>query len=108
METIEKVNVEKFKEDIKEAAEQQKFLKDQRKTVHIKGERKMEPWEATMKHEHNRIDLSIMYAALLVSKGWSIDEAAKAHISKKCEDWVFEENKNEIQKLIDKYKEESE
>ena len=104
METIEKINVKKLKSDIKELVEQQKFFKDQRKTVHIKGQRKMEPWEASMKHESNRIDLSIMYASLLVLRGWSIDEAAKAHISKKCEDWVFNDNKNEIQKLLDLYK----
>ena len=105
METIEKINVEKLKEDIKKLAEEQVFLRDQRKTVHNKLERKVEPWRATMDHYHNRRELSIMYAALLVLRGWSIDEAAKAHISKKGEDWEFENSKSKIQEVLDKYKE---
>lgn len=103
METTVKINVAKLKEDIKKLVEEQKYLKDQRKTVHIKGERKMEPWQATMRHAQNREDLSIMYAALLVLKGWSIDEAAKAHLSK-CFDWYYDRLKGQIQELIDEYK----
>lgn len=108
METIEKINVKKLREDIKKLVEEQKFLKDQRKTVHIKGERKMEPWRATMDHAYNRKELSIMYAALLVLRGWPEDEAANAHISKKDESDTFDSMKNRIQEVIDKYKENDE
>jgi len=108
METIiVKTDVKKLREDIKALVEEQKFLKDQRKTVHNKLERKIDPWRATMDHAYNREQLSIMYAALLVLRGWSIDEAAKAHISKK-EEYAFNQNKEKIQKLIDSYKEEKE
>lgn len=104
METTARINVAKLKSEIKTLVEEQKFYKDQRKTVHNKLERKVDPWDAAIKHENNRIDLSIMYAVLLVLKGFSIDEAAKAHISKKCEDWVYNHNKGEIQKVLDSYK----
>ena len=107
METTVKINVEKLREDIKKLVEEQKYLKDQRKTVHIKGQRKMEPWQATMRHAQNREDLSIMYAALLVLRGWSIDEAAKAHLPK-CFDWYYDRLKPQIQELIDEYKEDKE
>ena len=105
MEETVKINVEKLKEDIKKLVEEQKYLKDQRKTVHIKGERKMEPWQATMRHAQNREDLSIMYAILLVSKGWPIEEAAKAHLSK-CFDWYYERLKKELQETLEAYQEE--
>jgi hypothetical protein len=107
METIEKkVNVEKLREDIKKLAEEQKSLKEQRKTVHCKIERTMEPWVATMKHAQNREDLSLMYAELLVSRGWSFEEAAKAHLSKTL-DWYYDRLKKELQENLDSYIEEA-
>jgi hypothetical protein len=106
METIiEKINVKKLREDIKVLVEEQKFLKDQRKTIYNKLERKIDPWRATMDHTYNRTELSIMYAALLVLRGKSIEEAAKAHISKKGGEWAFNQNKDKIQRVIDTYKE---
>ena len=108
METTVKINVEKLREDIKILASKQIYLKDQRKTVNIKNERKMEPWRATMDHYHNRKELSVMYAALLVLRGWSEDEAANAHISKKDESWSFDSMKKKIQEVLDKYKEDEE
>lgn len=76
METINKVNVKQIKEDIKLMANIQKELKNQRKTVHLKGERTMEPWEATMTHQNNRNKLRVMYAAygLIRGKSFSIIE----------------------------------
>lgn len=107
MEAIVKVNVEKLREVIKELVNDQKYYKDQRKTVKIQGQRKLQPWEATMKHYHNRKELSVMYAALLVLRGWSEDDAANAHISKKDESWTFDKMKSRISDVIDQYKEES-
>ena len=51
METTVKINISKMKEDIKTKAELQKSLyKNQRKDVHIKGERKMPAKDAQYKH----------------------------------------------------------
>lgn len=58
-----------LKEKIKSLAEEQSFLKDQRRTAKIAGERKLEPWEAAMTHQVNRENLRIMYAAYGIAKG---------------------------------------
>jgi len=70
METLViKINIFKMKEDIKMKAEEQKFLKNQKKTVHIVGERKIPTSIALYKHHINRKDLRVMYAAYGVAKG---------------------------------------
>jgi len=69
METIEKVNVAKIKNDIKKMSEYQRFLKNQRKTEKLVGERVMEPWKATMDHYHNRLKLRAMYYAYATLRG---------------------------------------
>ena len=71
METIVKFNHSKMREDIKTKAEEQKFLKNQRKTVKLVGERKVEPSVATYRHQTNREDLRVMYAAYGVARGHS-------------------------------------
>ena len=105
METIEKVNVKKLREDIKSLAEEQKFFKNQRKTVRFSGIRKMEPWEATMKHYHGRKKLSVLYAALLVLRGWTEEHAANAHLSKKDESYTFDSMKDKMKEVLDLYTE---
>lgn len=75
METIVKtMNVEKMKVDIKAIAEEQKFLRNQRKSVHIVGERKMPEWEAENRHRSNRERLRVMYAAYGLIKGKSYSQ----------------------------------
>jgi hypothetical protein len=74
METIVKFNYAKMKEDIKIKAEEQKFLKNQRKTVKIVGERKMSAKDATYRHQINREDLRIMYAAYGIARGKSLSQ----------------------------------
>jgi len=74
METIVKINVKKMKEDIKAKVELQKFYKNQRKTDKIIGERKMSPKDATYKHQTNREDLRIMYAAYGIARGKSFSQ----------------------------------
>jgi len=74
METIEKIDVATMKADIKEMVEKQKFYKNQRRTEKLVGERKMQPWEATMKHFQNREDLRVMYAAYGVARGKSFSQ----------------------------------
>ena len=58
-----------LKEEIKKLSEEQRFLKDQRKTVKIVGERKVNAKEASWKHLCNREKLRILYAVHGVLKG---------------------------------------
>lgn len=58
-----------LKEDIKERAELQKFYKNQRKTEHIVGERKMPAWKAAVEHTYNREKLRRMYLAYAILRG---------------------------------------
>jgi len=74
METIVKINILKMKEDIKAKVELQKFYKNQRKTDKIVGERKMSAKDATYKHQANREDLRIMYAAYGIARGKSFSQ----------------------------------
>jgi len=74
METIEKIDIAKMKEDIKAMVELQKFYKNQRKTEKLVGERKMSPSDATYKHQANREDLRAMYAAYGQARGKSFSE----------------------------------
>lgn len=71
MEKLENINIAKMKADIKIKVEEQKFLKNQRKTEKLVGERKMPAWEATYKHQCNREDLRILYAAYGLARGKS-------------------------------------
>ena len=100
METIEKVNVRKIKEDIKEMSTEQRLLKNQRKTVHIKGDRTMEPWEATYKHEINREKLRLMFAAYGLMKGKPFSVTENNHPE---EGHPLNEFKNEIDKIKEEY-----
>ena len=104
MENIEKINISKLKEEIKKLSTNQKFFKEQRKTVNIKNKRIIEPWEANYKHNINREKLSIMYATLLVLNGFSLKEATNMHLSKK-DNYIFETNKNKVYKILNSYKE---
>ena len=63
-----------MKEDIKKVALEQKSLKNQKKSVHIVGERTMSTWDATLKHWSNRDWLRGMYAAYGVARGKKFSE----------------------------------
>jgi hypothetical protein len=79
METIEKIDIAKMKADIKAKVELQKFYKNQRKTVKLVGERKMEANDATYKHMSNREDLRIMYAAYGLARGKSFSQIERQY-----------------------------
>ena len=91
--TIVKINISKMKEDIKTKAELQKFYKNQRKDVHIKGERKMPAKDAQYKHMCNREDLRVMYAAYGLARGKSFSQTEnhypeKNHPLQKFQKWI--------------------
>jgi len=77
--TINKIAINALKSDIKKLSEEQKFLRNQRKTVNIKGERTMEPWVAAMKHRANREKLRIMFAAYGLMRGQSFSQIESKH-----------------------------
>jgi len=79
METKIITNIAKMKADIKVKAEEQKFLKNQRKDVNLVGERKMSASDATYKHQCNREELRMMYAAYGLARGKSIKQIENQH-----------------------------
>ena len=75
--TIEVYNVKALKAEIKRLSEYQIYLKNQRKTVKLVGERRMEPSEAAWKHRVGREQLRILFAAYGIMRGKSFDQTEK-------------------------------
>jgi len=103
METTVKINVAKFKEDIKKMSENQRSLKNQRKTVKLVGERTMEPWQATYEHQSNRENLRLIYAAYGLMRGKSFSQTENKFPE---EDHPLKEYQSKIDKIIEKYSQE--
>jgi len=97
---INKIAINVLKNDIKKLSEKQKFLRNQRKTVNIKGERTMEPWVAAMQHRANREKLRIMFAAYALMRGKSFSQIEKNHSE---EEHPLNEFKTNINVLVDYY-----
>jgi len=100
METLVKINIAAMKDAIKKAAEIQKFYKNQRKTVHINGDRLMDAKEATRQHLINREKLRIMYAAYGIARGKSLSQIER-HASE--ENHPLKKYQYEIDKLLKAY-----
>jgi hypothetical protein len=102
METIaiNKIGINALKNDIKKLSEEQRFLRNQRKTVNIKGERTMEPWVAAMKHRANREKLRIMFAAYGLMRGKSLEQIETNHSS---EENSLKSFLPQISKIIETY-----
>ena len=90
-----------IKKEIKELAENQKSLKNQRKSVHIKGERVMEPWKAAYLHNANRHQLRLLYAAYHILRGKDLTtfETQKP----KDGNYPISYYSKQIEKLVEKY-----
>jgi hypothetical protein len=106
METIEKIDVAKMKADIKAMVELQKFYKNQRKTVHIVGERKLEARDATYKHMANREDLRMMYAAYGLARGktFSQIESRCSEENHPLKNHPLKNHQRTIDRILEKYK----
>jgi len=100
IEKIERVDVRKIKSDIQILSDLQRSLKNQRKTEKLQGERTMEPWVAAYKHQSNREDLRLMYAAygLMRGKSFSVTENRFPE-----EGHPLNEFKSKIENLVQKY-----
>ena len=72
----QRIDITKFKANIKELAALQRSLKNQRKTVNIDASQEvtMGPGEATWKHQANREKLRLMYAAYGLMRGKSFSQ----------------------------------
>jgi len=103
--TINKIDVLKLKESIKNASEKQKFYKNQRKTVKLQGAREISPSEATWKHASNRGVLRVMYAAYAVMRGKEISTVDQLKFE---EEWVKPEFLNSVNRMVEMYEKEAE
>ena len=101
METITKIDVKAMKADIKKMVEEQKFYRNQRKTVHLVGERVIPYKEAQWKHRSNRDMLRLMYAAYGIARGKSLQQIENNH---KEDVHPLEEYMDIINDRIEKYK----
>jgi len=111
METITKIDVRRMKADIKTKVEEQKFYRNQRKTVHLIGERVITPSEAQWKHQANRHTLRLMYAAYGVARGKSfVQIEPDSKWEKKYIDSSYDEchplrkYQEQIDKILEKYR----
>lgn len=60
--------INKIKEELKSQAAEQRFIKGQRKTEHLVGERKISSYDACEKARQNKYDLTIKYIAYYILK----------------------------------------
>ena len=100
METIEKIDVAAMKADIKEMVEKQKFYKNQRRTEKLVGKREMSPSDATYKHQTNREDLRVMYAAYGTARGKSFSQIENKYPE---EGHPLHAYQNSIDRILKKY-----
>ena len=94
--------MEKLKKEIIELSEKQRFFKQQRKTVKLVGERKVEPWRATMEHSLNRTTLRLLHAAYGLMRGKTFNQIECGYPN---ETHPLHQFKKQIDELILKYNE---
>lgn len=103
METIVKYDVSKMKNDIKAKVEEQRFLKNQKKTVKLVGDRVIPAKDATYKHMTNREDLRVMYAAYGIARGKSLSQVEN-HYSEENHPLKVNPFPLRIERVMEKYK----
>lgn len=91
-----------IKNEIKKLAESQKGLKNQRKTVHIQGERVMESWKATYLHSSNRYQLRLLYATYAILRGKTLEQFNTENPTKEG-NYSILYYRDQIEKLLEKY-----
>jgi hypothetical protein len=74
-----KLVIKDLKSQIKVLASQQRELKNQRKTVHVVGERTMEPWKAWIQHQSNRSKLRDLYLVYGILRGKKLEDIDKTY-----------------------------
>ena len=101
MKTNEKIAINILKNEVIDLSNIQKILKNQRKTEKLVGKRLMEPWEAVFKHQTNREQLRLMYAAYGLMRGKSFSQTENKYSE---EVHPLNEFKEKINKIIFEYK----
>ena len=101
METIEKYDIIKMKANIKNKVNEQKFYKNQRKTVNLIGERKMLASDAVWRHITKKEDLRIIYAAYGLARGKSFS-CTENHYPE--ENHPLHDLQDEIDVILERYK----
>jgi len=86
-----------LKNEIKNLSDDQLYLKDQRKSKKIVGNRKLQPWEAEMLHKSNREKLRIMFAAYGLMRGKSFSQTESFYPE---ENHPLNQFKSQIDKII--------
>jgi len=74
METIKVIDIAKMKANIKVMVENQRSLKNQRRTIRLVGERIMSHSDAIYKHQTGREDLRVIYAAYGIARGKTLSQ----------------------------------
>lgn len=93
--------METLKTEIKALALEQKDLKNQRKTVHMVGERKIPTWEASYKHSSNRSKLRMLYMTLGLLNGLTPEQVETKPKKENPDREVL--NMDVVYKLVEKY-----
>jgi hypothetical protein len=101
METLIKINISKMKEDIKTKAELQKFYKLQRKTNIPNSDRNITARDAQYKHQCNREDLRVMYAAYGLARGRSFSQTENHYPE---ENHPLQKYQKTIDRILEGYK----
>lgn len=96
------MNTLKLKNDIKKVVEIQKLQKSQRKTIHLVGDRVMEPYVATYRSQMTSHKLRIMYAAYGLMRGRSYS-SIESHYDD--ESHPLRKFESEILKVMESYEE---
>jgi hypothetical protein len=101
---INRTAILKLKNSIKKTVEQQKFLKNQRKTVNLVGPREMDPREAAWKADSTRGVLRIMYAAYAIMRGKDINAIDNLNFTDTRKNLFL----NSVNRMVETYEKESE
>lgn len=90
-----------FKETIKHLAAEQRNLKPQRKTVHFKGGRTIDSWEAKELVEKNKFTLRHMYIAYhkLRKPDVKMEKPKRAYVDQRYVDKLILQYSKEYKKL---------
>lgn len=102
METIskKKISLVILRENITVLEKEQRFLKNQRKTVNLIGERKIFNGQAQVKHIFNREKLRLMYAAYGLARGKNYSQIENAYPE---ENHPLKNYQSRIDKILEDY-----
>jgi hypothetical protein len=91
----EKKKILELKEEIKKLSKEQRYLKSQRKTVNLKGERTINPMDAQFKVQMNKYNLRHLYLVYAKLRGKDIKIVERSYKNPP--------NTYTLEKLIQKY-----